>query len=154
MYVPCDWYLFRPLMSCVKDCMFSWLQTLPVWHNRLSLMIPRLHPHPPPARYPSLGCCVESFTEGHMKCEVWSLDTPLFRRSPSEVIPFPEGQADKGVSQQLKMPPLHQGPTQSQWRPACQKCEGPSNSTVHPTETPVDYPAACRPVILGKSQPT
>jgi hypothetical protein len=31
----------------------------------------------------------------------------------------PEGQADDGVAQQLKMPPLHQGRTRC--RPVCQK---------------------------------
>jgi hypothetical protein len=38
-------------------------------------------------------------------------DTPSFRRSPS-VDPIRRRQADKGVTQEFKMPPFHQSPTQ------------------------------------------
>jgi hypothetical protein len=43
--------------------------------------------------------------------------------TPRQSIPFPKGQTAKSVSYQLKLPPLHQGPTQ--WRPACQKMRSP-----------------------------
>ncbi len=48
---------------------------------------------------------------------------PFVAPRQSQLIPFPKGQADHRVSQQLKMPPLHQGPTN--WQHARQKMRGP-----------------------------
>ncbi len=59
--------------------------------------------------------------------------------TPRQQIPFPEVQDDTGVSQQVKIPTLHQGPTK--WQLVHhKKCdvEDPSNSTVHSP-----YPALC-----------
>ena len=68
------------------------------------------------------------------KCAVYPLDTSSFLHYPS-AIPVPEGQADDGVSQQLKMPTLHEGPPTGNLH--VKKCKGPSNSTDHPAAAPV-----------------
>jgi len=105
-------------------------------HSRLSLMIPRPHPPPPPARYSRLGCRVESIKVTRnvkslaLRCSFLS-SLPV-SRSHSQKGQLPRVWPNSSSCRRfIKVPPsgdLHDHAT---------KCEGPSNSTAHPTEAPV-----------------
>ena len=70
-----------------------------------------------------------------MKYTVCPLGTPgLPFVTPRQLIPFPKEKDHDGVSQQLKMPPFHHGPTN--WQSARQKMRGPVELHCPPCHSP------------------